>query len=390
MAETRTLPRGYVATCGNRIASIGEDWRSIRADETIDVSGLDIIPGLIDMHTHGIDTVSFMESDEEECLWSLQRYAVFGVTKVVASTISNPLKVITGQLQRLRRVKEKAGTGALLHGVHVEGPWLAPRCRGGHPLEYLRVPDPDEIRLLLDEAGDLIVTLTYAPELPNALWLTEELARRRILPVVGHTEASFEQTEQVILAGARHVTHLFDATLGFKENPEEALVMLPGMETAALLYDQVSVELIGCPIHVPRPFFRFVNKVKPREKKIVVTDSLVGTGKPEGTVFTSSDGWRVRVSEGVIRMVNDDPAIDGNLTGSAVTMNRAVQRVREYAEITLEEALMWGTLNPARALGIDRLTGSIAVGKDADLAVIDQHFDVHFTIVQGRVVHGRT
>ncbi len=386
VTETHSLPRGYVAITNGQIASIGRDWGEIKAFESLDVDGKIVVPGFIDMHTHGIDTVSFMESNEEEMEKGLLRYTEFGVTRVIASTISNTLEVITNRLKHLKKVKESRENGHILHGVHVEGPWLSSRCRGGHPLKYLRVPEKEEILSVLEEDGDAVVSVTFAPELPNTVWLTEELSRRCILPIIGHTDSSFEETERVILAGARHVTHMYDAAMGYKEDPQEALVMLPGMETAVLLHDEVSVELIGCPVHVPQPFFKFIDKVKPKGKKVVVTDSLVGTGLPEGTVFTSSDGRQVKVTRGVLRMIDEDPAINGNLTGSAVTMNVALQRLKEYAAISLEEALSWGTINPARTLGIDRITGSIAVGKAADLAVIDEDFNVYSTLVKGKIL----
>jgi len=386
VTETHSLPRGYVAIRRGQIVSVGKDWGEIKAAESLEVDGKIVVPGFIDMHTHGIDTVSFMESNEEEMDNGLLRYTAFGVTRVIASTISNTLEVITDSLRRLKKVKKYKEYGHILHGVHVEGPWLSSRCRGGHPLEYLRVPEKEEVLFVLEEGGDAIVSVTFAPELPNAVWLTEELSRRGILPIIGHTDSSFEETERVILAGARHVTHMYDAAMGYKEDPQEALVMLPGMETAVLLHDEVSIELIGCPVHVPQPFFKFIDKVKPKEKKVVVTDSLVGTGLPEGTVFTSSDGRQVRVSQGVLRMIDEDPAIDGNLTGSAVTMNVALRRLKEYAGITLEDALPWGTINPARTVGIERSTGSIAVGKVADLAVIDDDFNVYTTVVEGKIV----
>ena len=132
---------------------------------------------------------------------------------------------------------------------------------------------------------------------------------------------------------------MYDTTLGYKENPDEALVMMPGMETAVLMDDRVSIELIGCPVHVPRPFFKFIEKIKPRNKTVVVTDSLVGTGMPEQTILTYEDGHKVYVEDGVLRMLSDDPASNGNLTGSAVTLNMALRRLKEYAELSRAERL---------------------------------------------------
>ncbi|NLJ48358.1 MAG: amidohydrolase family protein, partial [Candidatus Atribacteria bacterium] len=171
-----------------------------------------------------------------------------------------------------------------------------------------------------------------------------------------------------------------------KENPNEALVMMPGLETAVIMYDEVSIELIGCPVHVPKPFFRYIDKVKPRNKKVIVTDSLVGTGMPDGTTLTYRDGRKVYVSEGVLRMIDDDPNIHGNLTGSAVTMNVALRRLKEYTNLSVSEAIRWGSINPATTLGIDRETGSISIGKSADLVIIDDEFDVKMTFLKGRLI----
>jgi N-acetylglucosamine-6-phosphate deacetylase len=279
----------------------------------------------------------------------------------------------------------------MLLGAHVEGPWLAPRCRGGHALEYLRVPEKGDVDKLLGEVGGVIKTVTFAPELPGAAWLAERLAGRGILPVIGHTEGSYEDAERAILAGARHVTHMYDAIIGYRENPKEALVMMPGVETAVLMHDEVSIELNGCPIHVPIPFFGFINKVKPPDKKVIVTDSLAGTGYPDGTVITKKNGRRIYVSKGVLRMIDEDPGINGNLTGSAVTMNLALRRLTEYAKypgkLPVHEAVRWGTINPATTLGIAGETGSLAVGKLADIVLFDDDFDVKTTLLKGGVVY---
>jgi N-acetylglucosamine-6-phosphate deacetylase len=391
VAETRLLPSGYVLVRGERIVSIGMDWQALDAwrhpeVKRIDAAGQDVCPGLIDMHTHGLLDVSFMDSDTPDMLRGLAAYASFGVTRVVGSTISNTMDRIIEQAGRMRRAMEDPGVGAILHGVHVEGPWLAARCRGGHDLRYLGAPQQREVQRLLGEAGDVIRTLTFAPELPGSVALTEALAFRGIVPVLGHTEATWEQAQAVILAGARHVTHMYDTTLGYRENPDEALVMMPGMETAVLEEDAVSIELIGCPVHVPPPFFRFIDKVKPDRRKVVVTDCLVGTGLAEGSVLTYADGHKVYVEKGVLRMIDQDPKINGNLTGSAVTLDVALGRLRQFTGLPLEQAIRWVSLNPATTLGIDHLTGSIAVGKLADIVIMDRDGRARATFVKGRKV----
>ncbi len=386
-AETGTIDRGYIIITNSRISDIGEgDPPPESGGSIIDVQGNIISPGFIDMHTHGIMDVDFMESSFEETEKALYAYARYGVTRIVSTLLSNPISSIIEQGKLIRNVKQKSLIGCLIHGVHVEGPWLAPRCRGGHAAEYLCIPKKEDVKSILDQIGDVVKTVTYAPELENTLWLTEQLNQNGIIPVFGHTEATYEEAERAIMAGARHVTHMYDTTLGYKENPDEALVMMPGMETAVLYYDQVSIELIGCPVHVPKPFFKFIAKVKPKDKTIIVTDSLVGTGMPDGTILTYKDGRKVYVENGVLRMIDSDPAVHGNLTGSAVTMNVALRRLAEYAELSNLDAIKWGSINPAITLGIQEETGSLRIGKYADIAVMDDNFNITLTLLQGKTV----
>jgi len=387
LAETHFLASGYVLIRDGRIASLGPDSGGLEAAERIDAHGLIVSPGFVDMHTHGIRDSDFMASDVEGLVRGLAAYASFGVTRVCGATLANPWERIIAQVGRMRRAMEDREYGALLAGAHIEGPWLNPSQKGGHALEYLRLPEKAEVERLLGEVGEVIREVTYAPELPGAVWLTETLTGRGILPSIGHSEASFEQAEAAILAGARHVTHLYDAINGYRENPREALVMMPGVETAVLKHDEVSVELNGCPVHVPIPFWSFIDKVKPRDKKVVVTDSLVGTGMPEGTVLTYKDGRQVYVEKGVLRMIDKDPKIHGNLTGSAVTMNVALRRLMQYTGLPVQEAVRWVSLNPARALGLDRETGSLKVGKWADIALFDDTVEVRRTFLKGRQVY---
>lgn len=398
LAESGVISCGWLLVDEGRILSLGPEgapgtdpaaMASLGGRECrkIDARGLVLSPGFIDMHTHGILDVDFMECGDEDVGRALQAYVSHGVTRVVASTLANPMGTIVAQAKLLGRAREGREFGAVLHGVHIEGPWLAPRCRGGHALEYLKVPNEADVDLLLGEAGDAVKTVTFAPELPGSLRLVERLARVGIVASMGHTEASYEQAEDAIRAGARHATHLYDTNLGYREDPDEALVLLPGHETALYLHDEVSVELIGCPIHVRKPFFRFVDKVKPANKKVIVTDSLVGTGMPEGSVITYRDGRKVYADNGVLRMIDEDPKVNGNLTGSAATIDLALRRLMEYADLPVEEAVRWCSLNPATTLGIEHETGSIAVGKWADLVLLDKNLRVQATMVKGTMLH---
>ena len=294
----------------------------------------------------------------------LAAYASFGVTRVCGATLANPWERIIAQVELMRRAMEDREYGALLAGAHIEGPWLYPPQKGGHALEYLRAAGKGRGGAPAGRGGGRHHGGDFRPRAARGgVAYRRRWPRAGSSPAIGHSEASYEQAEAVILAGARHVTHLYDAINGYRENPREALVMMPGVETAAYRHDEVSVELNGCPVHVPVPFWGFIDQVKPRDKKVVVTDSLVGTGMPEGTVLTYKDGRQVYVEKGVLRMIDKDPKIHGNLTGSAVTMNVALRRLMQYTGLPVQEAVRWVSLNPARALGLDRETGSLKVGQ---------------------------
>jgi len=387
-AESGVLEKGYLFIEKGKISSVGEGGHYPRADKTIDVKGHIVSPGLIDIHTHGIFDVDFMGSGVDDLKRGFERYLQFGVTKILPTTLSNAFDIIIEQIDKIRRAKEKSPFGTMVHGVHLEGPWLVSRCKGGHPEKYLRMLVKKDVQKILGEAGDILKTVTFSPELDNSVWLCEILSLNGIIPVIGHTEATYDKTVEVIKGGARHVTHLFDATLGIRESATEALTMEPGMETAVLINDAVSVELIGCPIHVPQPLFRLVDKIKPHDKKILVSDSLVGAGLPEGTVVTFKDGRHAGVEEGVLRMIyKDNPELDHNLTGSAVTLNTAVERLSRFINAPLERAVLWATINPALLLGVSSETGSIRAGKNADIAVFDGNLTAKLTLLNGKIVY---
>jgi len=386
--ESGVLIKGSLVVEDGIIKSIGGRFDISRADEMIDVRGNIISPGLIDIHTHGIFDTDFIGGSVESMMAGFEHYLRFGVTRIIPTTLSSPFNAIVEQVKKIRSARNRSAVGEMVLGVHVEGPWLAPRCKGGHPEKYLRIPKKEDVERLLGESDGIVKTVTFSPELENAIWLCETLSVYGIVPVIGHTASTYEKTLEVIRAGARHVTHLFDATLGIRESETEALTMEPGMETAVLIHDAVSIELIGCPIHVPVPLFRLVNKIKPHDKKIIVSDSLVGAGRPDGTVVTFKDGRQALVKEGVLRMIYpDNPELDGNLTGSAVTLNIAVRRLSRFIGEPPEQAIRWATINPALLLGVQSETGSLRVGKAADIAVFDGDFNTKMTILGGKIVY---
>lgn len=396
LAESGIIEKGYIAIEDGKIVSIGSGDYSLqnlhpfrtRSIEKIDLKGLTVIPGFIDIHTHGLLDINVMEGEKKELEKLPAELVKFGVTGFLPTTMAYPIEGIINQVNKIREIQNNGRTlSQIILGVHLEGPWLSMKMRGAHNKEFVLVPQKEDVKRILEEIGDIVKTVTFSPEIENATWLAEELSSNGIIPVIGHTAATYQQTLEVIKAGARHVTHMFDAMLGYGENKNELGVIEPGVETAVLLNDTVSIELIGCPIHVPPPLLTLVDRIKPHDKKILVTDAGAGAGKPDGTIVELESGRNAYVKDGVLRLIDEnDPRLNNGLAGSAVTMNVALKRLVNIGQLKIENAIQWATINPAKLLGIESITGSIRNGKRANLAVIDENFGVKITILNGEIV----
>ncbi len=398
LEDESIIEKGYLLLEGEKITSVGPieeilpDYKpkdnNIRLKEKIDLKDLTLLPGLIDIHIHGIQDINVIDCSETDIEKMLNELAKYGVTGFLPTTMAYPLDKIIEQVKKIKIVKDTNSLGTMIMGVHLEGPWLSMKMRGAHAREHVLTPRKKDIERIIKEIGDTVKTVTFSPEIENSILLTETLAQNDIIPVIGHTAATYEETIRVIKRGARHVTHTFDAMHGFREKSEEPGVMEPGVETAVLTNDSVSVELIGCPTHVPIPFFNLVDKIKPDDKKILVTDAGIGTGMPDGTIIEIEKGRKAYVKEGVLRLIApDDPRLNNGLAGSAVTMNIALKRLVTLAGIPVERAIKWATLNPATLLGNNHTTGSIRPGKYADIIAIDENFNVKLTILKGKIVY---
>ncbi len=395
--ESGVIERGYLLLRDGIIISVGPmditpslNPSSLNSSprETIDLNGLIVLPGLIDIHTHGILNINILNCNEADIARMLGELIKYGVTGFLPTTMAFPLDRIINQVKNIKRVKDTHPLGSMILGVHLEGPWLSIKKRGAHAEKHLLIPQKKDIERVVEEIGDIVKTVTFSPEIENAPLLTEMLAQNGIIPVIGHTAATYKETMAVIERGARHVTHTFDAMHGFGEKGNEPGVMETGVETAVLINDSVSIELIGCPIHVPLPFFKLVDKIKPEDKKILITDAGIGTGMPNGTIVEIEPGRKAYVDGGVLRLTGErDPKLNGGLAGSAVTMNVALKRLVTLANIPLYKAIRWASSNPAILLGINNIMGSIRPGKKANITIINDNFKVKFTILEGKIVY---
>lgn len=336
--------------------------------EVIDAKGLILAPGLIDLHIHGSAGDDASDGDEGGLRRIAESLLSSGVTGFLPTTMTLPWPVIERAIGAVRRMmpksREKGFMGSQILGCHAEGPFINPKMKGAQAEAHILPPSAEKIL----PHKDTLRLLTMAPEMPGGMAAIQDLASKSdILISIGHSDASFEEASAAIQAGARHVTHLFNAMSPLHHRA-------PGVVGAALSCPDVSCEVIADGIHVHPALFPMLHRLK-RDKLILVTDCTRAGGMADGEY--SLGGQQITVKGAECRLK------DGTIAGSVLRLNQAVRRLFEQGGISLTDAIHAASLNPARAIGISQRKGSILPGKDADFILMDDDFDVKATIIGG-------
>ncbi len=343
----------------------------------IDVGGRYITPGLIDIHTHGAQRHTFNEPTEEAFDAITRENARRGVTALLATLAPAPIPDLIHCLEFCRAWTREKHRGAQVLGMHLESPYVSPAQKGALDPSNLRVPDDGTAESLL-EHHDVIRIFVIAPELPRALALVEKLAARGIVPAAGHSSAKEEDVRAAMRVGLRHVTHVWSAMSSVvREGPWRK----PGLLEAALTFDGLTVEMIADNKHLPPTLMRLAYKCIGADRLCAISDATSGAGLDEGARFRMG-AMEYEVRDGV-GMMFDRTAF----AGSTTLVNEMIPILTDIVGIPLVEAIQMLTLTPARVIGVDDRKGSIAPGKDADLAIFDDGFTAWRTMVGGRWVY---
>ena len=337
--------------------------------DCIDGKGLTLLPGLIDLHTHGAIGHEILGIDETGLQDLSLYYAKHGVTGFLASPWTAPRKVITDSLAAIRAVmgKEK---GARILGAHLEGPWLNAIFCGAQAKELIRPADRDEALAHLNSG--IIKLVAVAPEIPENHWLIEECVRRGITVSAGHTNATYAEMQQAVALGVRQVTHCFNAMRPLNHRE-------PGVVGAAMTLPELKCELIADTIHVNPVVLKLLYDIKGAEGIILISDSMSAAGMPEGDY--SFKGKSVSVRDGAARLQ------DGTLAGSTLALDKALKNFIKATGRPLAELIPCGSTNAATAIGLGNSKGRVAAEFDADLILVDADLNVKMTMVSGNVVY---
>ncbi|GGH84773.1 N-acetylglucosamine-6-phosphate deacetylase [Pullulanibacillus pueri] len=343
-----------------------------RADRVIDGMGQLLIPGMIDVHIHGAEGRDMMDGTIESIETVSRVCAQTGCTSFLATSVSSSLEDLLKMISNVAQVVDQE-PGALIAGIHIEGPYLNEKRKGMQNERFLRHPDLDEMQLILEKAGSLVRMVTLAPELPGGLALTKYLKEKEIIAAVAHSDATYEEALQAFQVGATHVTHCCNGMRPIHHRE-------PGIILAAFEDERVSVQAIVDGIHLHPAMVRLLYREKGPDHMVLITDALQAMGMGDGTYLFG--GHQVNVSQGVATLA------DGTLASSTVTMNEALRKTVE-AGVAFPDAIMMATETPAKLLGlVDK--GRIESGADADLVLMNEDFEVIWTMVGGKLVYQRS
>lgn len=328
-----------------------------------------VIPGFIDLQLHGANGVDTMDASHDALTRICQTLPKEGTTSFLATTMTQTNANIERVMHAVDDFCQTDYPGAECLGIHLEGPFISPKHVGAQHPDTVKVPDIQLFKHWQQLSSDRIKLVTLATEQPNGLALTRYLSEHNILTSFGHSEADYQQALAAIDAGCTTATHLFNAMRGIHHRQPNAI-------TALLLSTQIIPQLIVDGVHLHPAIVELVFRLKSKHNMVLVTDAMSAKGCDDGEYMLG--GQKVYVNNGEARLA------DGTLAGSTLTMLDAVLNLQRFAHTDFATALYCATQVPAKMLGLTQHKGSLAIGKDADIVVLNDKFEVKRTFCRGQ------
>ena len=339
-----------------------------------------LAPGFLDIHIHGGAGHDVM-NDDAALLAGMEHFlAKHGVTSYLPTTVTAPLDLTLRSLERLGKALEEGETNtfklpatdpirAQPLGIHLEGPFINPKRCGVHAVEHLLPPTLASFNGLCEAAQNRISMITIAPELGGSEEVIRRARARGICVSIGHSDAGASSAYAALAWGASHATHTFNAMPGLHHRD-------PGLLGVVLSDDRLSADIIADRLHVASEVVRLFLKAKGINHSVLISDAMSGTGMPDGKYRLGS--MEVDVREKECRR-------NGQLAGSVLTLDVAIQNVMQIAHLDLQSAVRLVTINPALTIGVAHRKGLLAPGRDADIVVLTAQGQVSRTMIGGRM-----
>ncbi len=354
-----------VAIDNGKIIKIAPD---INEGEIIDACGGYVLPGLVGVHTHG--AVGFDSTDDgADGINEMSKFwAKSGTTTFLPSTTTALEGVLAEAMAKIAYAIEKGTDGATAAGINMEGPYISAKYKGAHREDWLRSPNEVDFGEMQKAARGHIKLVTLAPEVDGAVEFVKKYGDKVCISL-GHSGATYEECTAAFDAGAKHVTHMFNAMPSIHHR---------NLSLIAAAFDKgASVEIIADGLHVKPTVVMMAIKAFGYDKVVLVNDSINATGLPEGRYEFC--GYEVTLKDGIARQD------DGTICGGTATLWQCVKNVVKWG-VPLEMAVKMATYNPAAAIGMEDKIGSIAEGKDADIVIASDALEIKNVFVKGRKI----
>ena len=325
--------------------------------EIIDAEGLLVLPGLVDVHSHGAAGEDFSDGDPEGLKKILRYERSCGITSYCPTSMTFPKERLRQIFASIKGAQTEEG--AKVVGINMEGPFLDPAKKGAHVEEWITAPDAAFVRELNQDADGLVRLVTLAPNMDGAEEFIKEM-HEEVCISLGHTAADYDCASRAMKLGAHHVTHLYNAMQPFGHRA-------PGLIGAAMDDPECMVEMICDGYHIHPSAIRAAFRMFGPERVILISDSMRATGMKNGTYELGGQEVTVKDRKAVLK--------DGTLAGSATNLYGCMCKAVEFG-IPLEQAIMAATANPARSIGIFDQVGSIRIGKQADLLLVSENLEL--------------
>ena len=341
-------------------------------DDAYDLEGATVIPGLIEVHSHGNSGYDFSDGNYEGLVEMAKYYLSCGVTSFAPASMTLPYDVLEKAFATARRIVDEDPAGcSKLRGIQMEGPYFSYKKRGAQNADYLKEPDFEGFKALFDGCGGLVKIVDVAPELPGAAEFVRQ-ASKLCTVSVAHTDSDYEHAKTAFAAGATHLTHLYNAMPGINHRT-------PGVIPAAVECPRVRAEIICDGLHIHPAAIRLAFSMFGGERMIIVSDSGRCAGQPEGYQFDLG-GQMAEVRGGVAKLVGTD-----TLACSATNLWECLRNAITFG-VKEEDVIRACSYNPACALGVQSEVGSIAAGKVADFIVCSPDYAKKRVFQAGKLI----
>jgi len=366
---------GVILVKNSKIEAVGEkDKVTIPSDAlAIDARGRIVTPGFIDVHVHGGGGSDVMDGSYDALNEMSTFEARHGTTGFLPTPYTDSQERLLASVKAIETAMKRGTSGGEILGIHLEGPYINIERKGGQPPEYIRKPDLEELRLLLEASNNNVKMITLAPEVNGGSEFVRRIIQYGVVASIGHSNATYDEALRAVDAGVSHACHAYNAMREFHHRE-------PGVVGAVLSCDELTAELIADGIHVHPAAMKILVKCKGTDRIILVTDAVVGTGMEGRYKLGGRD---------VVITKKDSRFLDGALAGSVLTMDSAVRNIMGLVGASLQDAVKMATVNPARRIGVYDRKGSLEAGKDADITIVDDQINVYMTMVMGKIVYER-